>query len=178
MRAHGGPKGDQRNISYEFVLSGEPTGEDIDFEWYQEFFNDHPWINLGASLPEGFRQIFTPVNPALAYPTDRVFPNSGALYPWAREQVAIAGAAGAIDHYNVTRTIADVSVPSATGADCRYFPMLVHTMWVRIAIRTTTAAPAGGYPRLRIYGHGGGLTDIEAYSERIDQVFDWTVPDE
>jgi hypothetical protein len=176
MRCHGGPRGDQRNISYEFVLSGDPISSALDFEWYQEFFNDHPWVNLGASLPDGFRQVFTPATPARAYPDARVFPGSAENYPWAREQVAIAGAAGAIDHYNVTRAIASMSVPMASGADIRYFPMLVHTMWVRIAIRTTTATPAGGYPHFRIYGHAGGLTEIEAYSERISTIFDWAVP--
>jgi hypothetical protein len=176
VRAHGGPKGDQRNISYEFILSGNPLSTAIDFEWYQEYFNDHPWVNIGSNLPTGFRQVFPEGSPPSGYPGSRVFPGSGAEYPWAREQVAIAGAAGVIDHYNITRNVAGMSVPGADGADCRYFPMLVHTLWVRIAIRTTTAQPVGGYPQFRIFAHGGGLTDIEAYSERIDEVFAWEVP--
>lgn len=173
MRAHGGPKGDQRNISYEFILSGDPVGQEIDLEWYQEFFNDHPHVNLGSTVPPGFRSAYPAGIAPPSFPDPRIFPGSGAAYPWAREQVAIAGAAGVIDHYNITRNVASVSVPEAQSADCRYFPMLVHTLWVRIKIRTTTASPAGGYPRLRIYAHGGGLTDIEAISERIDQVFSW-----
>jgi hypothetical protein len=171
MRCHGGPKGDQRNVSYEFVLAGNPISTAIDLEWYQEFFNDHPWVNLSTALPAEFRQVWVEPPP---FPTQRVFPGSGAEYPWAREQVAIAGAAGVIDHYNITRNVASMSVPSGEGADCRYFPMLVHTLWARIAVRTTTAL--GSYPRLRIYGHTGGIGEVEEYTERTSKPFAWAVP--
>lgn len=176
MRCHGGPGGDKRNVSYEFVLSGNPVGASIDLEWYQTFFNDHPWVNLPVALPPEFQQVFPAGSTPPAMPSTRVFPESGAEYPWAREQIAIAGAAGVIDHYNITRNVAGMAVPAAGQADCRYFPMMVHTLWTRLQIRTTT--DLASYPRLRVYAHGSGLTDVAAYTERINKVFSWVIPEE
>ena len=172
MRLHGGPSGDQRNISYEFVVSSD-AGLSITLEWYQEFFNDHPWVNLPTQLPVNFVQQATPgINPK---PAGRVFPGAASEYPWAREQVAIAGAAGAIDHYDITRTVTNAGGAANPDADCRYFQMLVHALWCRIQIRPTSAAP---YPRVRIYAHCGGLDNIAAYTERQLLPFSWQVPSE
>jgi hypothetical protein len=155
------------------VLSGTPISTNVTFEWYQEFFNDHPWVNLSSALPANFRQAFT--TPP-AYPNVRVFPGSESDYPWAREQNAIAGAAGAISMYNVTRTTANMFVPEVKNADCRYYAMFVHTLWVRIAIRTTTSL--GTYPRFRIYAHAGGIGEEAEYAERISIPYGWATPEE
>lgn len=169
VRLHGGPKGDQRNISYEFVISSA-TGLTATFEWYQAFFNDHPWVNLPTALPQSFRQQATPgINPK---PGGRVFPGSLGEYPWAREQIAIAGADGVINHYNIVRTMTDVGAVAEPEADCRYFPMLVHSLWCHIQVRPTSAAP---YPRLRIFAHIGGLGNLAAYTERQLLPFSWAV---
>lgn len=170
MRLHGGPRGDQRNVSYEFVVSGT-AGLSMDLEWYQEFFNDHPWINLPQSLPQYFTpQASAGINPK---PQARRFPGAGSEYPWAREQVAIAGDDGAIAHFNITRTVTAAGGSPEPSADCRYFPMLVHALWCRIQIRPTSAEP---WPRLRIFAHGGGLDDIASYTERANLPFSWSVP--
>lgn len=169
MRLHGGPKGDQRNVSYEFVISSE-LGLSIDLEWYQAFFNDHPMVNLPLSLPLNFRQQATPgINPK---PGGRIFPGSSGEYPWAREQIAIAGAAGAIDHYDITRAIASAGGVAEPSADCRYYPMLVHALWCQVQVRPTSAAP---WPRVRIFAHGGGLDNIASYTERQLLPFSWAV---
>jgi len=168
-----GPAGDQRNIAYEFVLSGEDYSA-WDFEWYQSFWGDCPFVNLGgAPLPPSMRQTVA----IGAFPLQRVFPDSLDGYPWAREQIAIAGLIGAINHYNITRYVT-MTVPGPGEADCRWFPMLVHAYWVRIHVRTTTALPQGATtPRLRVFAHVGGASEIGEYTERQDKPFDWEIPE-
>lgn len=121
---------DIRNLSYEFLLTGAGSAT-WNFTWYQEFYNDEPWP-LGSS-PVG-----------LPYPTERTFPGATAGLPWSREQTEEAGGAGAIAHYNVTRTISLVE-----PADSRHFPMLIQSLWTRLAITPTTVEAA--YPRLRVW---------------------------
>jgi len=168
VRMHGGPSGDQRHVSYEFIVSSD-EGFSTNIEWYQEFFNDHPWVNMPSALPASFRA--TTIIPAR--PTYRVFPGSSNSMPWAREQVAIAGAAGVIDHYDITRVITTAGVAKWPDADCRYYPMLVHALWVRIKIRVTDAGSGDlpDYPRIRVFAHAGGLGNIASYTERSTRPF-------
>jgi len=173
VRLTGGPAGDQRNISYEFVLSGLSL-TDWAIEWYQSFWGDTPWVNLvsAVGLPQAMRQGV----PIGAFPDERVFPGSAAAYPWAREQIAVAGIGGIIAHYNILRQVT-MTVPALGGADCRWYPMLVHGYWTRLHIRTTTVTADVVVPRLRVFAHVGGSTDIAEYTERIAEPFDWFIPE-
>lgn len=167
--------GDQRNVSYEFILSGRNLSAWA-LEWYQEFWGDNPYINIVGStgLPSGMRQDADISN---NFPGERVFPGSLASYPWAREQISLAGLAGAITHYNITRYVT-MTVPSAGNAECRWFPMLVHGYWVRLKIRTTTAtAQVSPLPQLRVYAHVGGASELAEYCERLAVPFDWVIPE-
>lgn len=166
VRLSGGPAGDQRNVSYEFVLSGSVLTAFV-FEWYQEFWGDYPYI-WGAV--ENLPSPMLPKN-TTPMPTDRVFPGAPTSCPWAREQIAIAGAAGAIDHYDITRSTT-MTVPAVNSAHCKWLPMLVHGYWTRIAIRPTTTIgdPA---PRLRIYAHVGGHTDVGEYTEALSVPYNY-----
>lgn len=173
VRLTGGLAGDQRNISHEFVLSGDSLSA-WDIEWYQEFWGDTPYVNVVGpeNIPPAMRQGAS-VGP---FPVERVFPGSGAAYPWAREQIAIAGLAGVIAHYDITRQVT-MTVPAIGGAHCKWFPMLVHGYWTRLQVRTTTATAGVTLPRLRIFAHVGGATNIAEYTERIDVPFDWGIPE-
>ena len=131
--------GDIRNVAYEFILNGGVDASSWAFEWYQEFFADKPWL---AESPR--------------FPSDRAFPGAATTDPWSREQVEIVGATGAIDHYDATRTITLAS-PSA-----KWLPMVIQTLWVRLAIRTTTATAGVSLPKLQIVAHIGGHAEEQA----------------
>jgi hypothetical protein len=164
VRLFGGPGGDIRNVSFEFILSGDNVSS-WDFEWYQEFFGDSPHIDRP--------------NETLKYPTNRVFPHKEPNTPWCRETVSIAGAAGAIDHYEITRSLTMQNTNGAGYGHSLWFPMLVHGLWGRIKIRTTTAT--GGVsplPILRIYAHIAGHTDVEHYVERLTAPWDYETTDD
>lgn len=139
VRIFGSPQGDSRNLSYEFVLSGTPGSYDI--YWYQEFFNDEPSLD--------------------AQPSARTFPGAGVDFPWSREQVQQLSGAGVIQHYNAERRILTMS--PGTTADCRWFPMCVHSLWVRLAIWTPTTLGVTP-PKLRVFAHVGGY-DAQAVLE-------------
>jgi hypothetical protein len=139
LHLFGTPDGDVRNISYEFILSGG-TGA-INVYWYQEFFND------SASLK--------------AQPSGREFPGANVAWAWAREQTAQLTGSGVIEHYNVERRI--MSMNGASSADCRWFPMLVHSLWTRLAIWTPSTL--AGSERLKVFASVGGYdaqTALEA----------------
>ena len=90
------------------------------------------------------------------FPSDRAFPGAATTDPWSREQVEIVGATGAINHYDATRTITLAS-PSA-----KWLPMVIQTLWVRLAIRTTTATAGVSLPKLQIVAHIGGHAEEQA----------------
>jgi len=175
VRCHGGQSGDQRNISYELVVDSD-AGYNTTIEWYQEFFNDHPWVNLTTEVLRPYFNYTATTQPA-AMPSTRVFPASTGEYPWAREQVAIAGAAGIINHFNIVRTVTNAGGEARPSADCRYYPMLVHTLWTRIKLRATDAGAQIGdeyvYPRIRMYAHIGGLGELAEFTERQLLPFSW-----
>jgi hypothetical protein len=139
VRGFGAPDGDSRHISWEFLLSGTPGSYDI--YWYQEFFNDEPSLD--------------------AQPTVRTFPGADPTYSWAREQVQQLVGSGVIEHYNGERHI--LAMSPGTTADVRWFPMLVHAYWTRLAIWTPTALGVTP-PRLRVFAHVGGY-DAQAVLE-------------
>ena len=128
--------GDIRNVVYEFILKGGVAGSSWAFEWYQEFFADAPRLDASPM-----------------YPSARTFPGAEPSDVWAREQVEIVGASGAITHFNATRTV------TITSPEARWFPMVIQTLWGRLAIRTTTTTVGATLPRLLVVAHIGGHTE-------------------
>jgi len=146
---------DIRNITYEFFLSGLGTGA-WEFQWYQEYFMDEPWPQGHSRAPGMY-----------GYPTERTFPGAGTSLPWAREQSQELAGAGAINHYNVTRTIT-LNEPS----DSRHLPMQIQALWTRIAITPTTNDSP--YPRLRVWVSVAGHPQ-ELYLETLATPFQYNV---
>jgi len=136
VRCFGAPDGDTRNVGFEFDLSGGTAGL-YDVLWYMEFYNDDPSLVTQPNVRTGI--VVAP--------------------PWAREQTAEGGTSGAINHYNVERTIQDMS-----PTDVRWFPMVVQTLWTRLEVKSANIAAAVSAPRLRIFAHVGGY-DSQAVLE-------------
>jgi hypothetical protein len=130
-------EGELRYISYEFHYSGNLVS-DLDLRFYQEFFADAPSL---AAPPD--KRTALGVNPDTM---------------WARE-VDESVAAGIVTHTNVTRELTLQADPLGNGT-VRYLQMVVNAPWVRLAVFSNGAPPAGA--QLGIYAICGGHLE-EAY---------------
>ena len=165
-------EGHIENISYEFLYRAPAGGISPVINWWQEFYNDRPHVGEYAytAPPDGLapgQQVAgtaaganTGCMPPLAQTTDpsRTFPGAQPVDAWAREQTEeVVAGSGVIDHYDVQRQL--TLVPNT----CRYFPMLIHTLWVRLAVSTTTGLGEDG--RLIIAAIIGGQDDDVYFSD-------------
>ena len=136
------------NISYEFLYrSLDDLATTPALRWYQEFYNDRAHVGEIALDGEGAGNI---------PPGGRTFPESDPNDGWAREQTEeVTAGTGTTDHYNITRQL------TLAANTCRYFPMVVHSLWVRLVIWT----PDNAFPgRLIVHAVTGGL-GASAYLE-------------
>jgi hypothetical protein len=125
--------------AYEFIQIGGSGNMAID--WYQEIYGDR--VHASGGGPPNAREGagLTPVG-------------------WAREVTEDVGAAGAITHNTITRTI---TIP-ANGA--RWVPVLVSAPWVRLYVAVNAGTADGQYI---IYAHVGGYAE-EAYLEANERL--------
>lgn len=128
-RIYGAPNGDIEKIGFEFWIQSNAT---FTLSWYMEFFSD------------------APVNYPL--PINHVAPGVSPTAQWAREQTEEVAGSGVVNHYNVVRAI---NAAGGAAVDVRYFPMIVHGLFVRLAVYAA-AAPIAGL-NLRIYAVVGGV---------------------
>jgi len=134
-------KGHIENISYEFLHRGAVGSADADFVWHQQFYNDRSHVGE-PDLADGQGN-------AGVRPGARSFPGTVPGDAWSREHTEeVTAGTGTTDHYPITR---QVTMPVNS---CAYFPMIVHGMWVRLNISTTTVDFPG---RLIIFAVTGGL---------------------
>lgn len=141
VRVYGAPDGDIMKVGFEFSVVSASA---FNITWYMEFFNDAP---VEYPLPRARR----------AQPILNISPSAG----WCREvtEALPDASAGGINHYAVTRTA--YSLGGTTGTPISYhFPMIVHGLFVRLAI-TAAAAPAGA--RLLVFANVGGVAQENNY---------------
>jgi hypothetical protein len=147
----GGPGGDQKNISYEFLAyRGDGTAGTSLFYWYQEFWNDSP--SLGSP------------------PSARTFPGAPPNCGWAIDNTENVGSS----LITFTRATRESSLLYLTP---EYYPLLVYAYWVRLQIAFIDAVnPPNPDIILRVWAHVGGheeseytesLTDPYAYNQNF-----------
>lgn len=139
-------EGETRYCAWEFIFTGNPA-DSADLRFYSEFWADK--IPAGLSAP----------------PNLRVLEKIDANVPWAREVDEVVGAAGAITHNAITRTLT-LTVATGGAGVSYYLPMLYHASWVRLAIWPNVEYASGN---VRIFAHVGGHTEDE-YLETIDSI--------
>lgn len=73
-------------------------------------------------------------------------------WPWAREVTEEHQGAGVVEHPLIVRH--SMTMNAQGQADIRYYPLVKHGHWVRLAIHTHSTLPAGA--RLKVYAMLGG----------------------
>jgi hypothetical protein len=135
------PAGEVRYIAYEFIYDGN-TVSNLDVRFWLEYYGDKP--SLIANDPPNLRASSLGINQSC---------------PWAREVNEVIGGAGAITHTPTTRAL--LMTPGSYGT-AYWMPLLVHTLWMRLAVYINGAIPAGA--RLIVAAHVGGHLE-EQYCE-------------
>lgn len=135
VRLYGAPDGDISQVGFEFWVTSDAS---FTLNWYMEFYNDRP-----VDYP---------------LPTNHVAPLEVPTAAWAREQTEEVAGAGVVNHYNVARAI---NAAGGATRDVRYFPMVVHGLFVRLALYSA-AAPIAGYAA-RVYAVVGGVDQQVVY---------------
>ena len=162
-----------QNISYEILMTNNAAT--WAFRFYQEFYSDHPHMGGDTPSARGNDENF---NPQWPYPIYRDFPKAlmtGTIsqdLTWAREQSAVVNNDGTIDHFDATRRT------TLTSDQAKWFPMEVHSYWVRLAVWGTTdmvhhrdgqgqlvEATTG---QLRIWAHVGGHAESRYLQEQTE----------
>jgi hypothetical protein len=156
-------QGAASNISYEFLMRS--NGADWPMRWRQEFYGDHP--HMGADTASARAGQADNYDPSMQFPPiGRDFPGAesgvppnalqggaGPGLPWAREQVAVVGATGNIDHFDATRRMTMVDKQP------RWFPMEVYSYWTRLAIWWIAPNTPTTNLLLQIWAHVGGYAE-------------------
>lgn len=133
-------------VGWEIMLSGGAGTQLV--QWYQEYYGDRSAPPFGGNN---------------RFPSQRDSPGLDATAPWLREQNEEIAPGGTITHNNVTHEVT-FNVP-AGGVDARYFPMVVHTIFVRLAL--VIQALTIGAPRVRIWAHVGGYGSPGAHESAV-----------
>lgn len=135
------------DVSFEFLMVN--YGATLAIRWYQEFYTDHPKMGYdGASAKETSGLVY---DRAQQRPNFRDFPGATNDITWAREQTAVVNNDGTIDHFDALRRM------TMTDNQARYFPMLVHSLWMRLAIYAVVAPAVT--PQLRVWANVGGIAE-------------------
>ncbi len=140
------------NVSFEFLMVDQNAT--LDLRWYQEFYTDHTHMGMDGVSARGTTG---ELNRNAPRPTQRDFPGATSAMTWAREQVAIVGAGGAIAHFDALRSM------TLTDNQARYFPMEVHSLWMRLAVYAI--APVGN-TAVRIWANVAGLAESKWLREQ------------
>lgn len=141
VRLYGAPDGDINKVGFEFAVKSTST---FDLSWYMEFFNDAP---VEYPLPRA----------RTSPPIIAISPSCG----WCREmtEALTTTSSGAVNHYAVTRTAYTLGGTAGTYLSY-HFPMVVHGLFVRLAL-VAASAPAG--TRLLVFANVGGVSQEADY---------------
>lgn len=153
------------NISFEFLMVNH--GVTLAIRWFQEFYTDHAKMGYDGASAKAFGGAEA-YSRTCARPDFRDFPGANNTITWAREQVAVVNNDGTIDHFDAIRRM------TMTDNEARYFPMEVHSLWMRLGIYAVVAPAIS--PQLRVWANVAGFAESEwlreqtvpyAYSQQI-----------
>ena len=165
--------GEINKIAFEF-LGEKSTGEAgtaVDLRWWMEFYNDS---TKRYPLPGDTLILYPELADDVGTYNDRVSPDVAVGTPWVRESTEVltitAGVTNAriVEHYPIERQL--VFPPDASLTDSRYFPFVVHALFVRIGLVSPTPATPPGW-RLRIWAIVGGIDSQDALEKAA---YPWT----
>ena len=143
------PNGETRYVSLEFIYSGNFVSA-LDLRWFLEFWNDGPSLALPPNL--------------------RTAIGLNQNLMWAREITEEVGAAGAITHNVITRTLSLAADTGGVGT-ARYATIALHSNWVRLALWVNGAIPAGA--KLEVYAIVGGHLEEKYLEDNADIPYDY-----